>query len=148
MGAFKLYSEILDDFDKAPTRAEKVAVLQKHDHYFLREFFIIALNPEIKIDVEIPEYRPSIEPAGLNHTYLDQEMRRMYLYIVNHPKRPAGLTPDKQSKQLLTTLESLHKDEAALLVKMLKKNLGYKYLTAKLVAEAYPGIQVGITEEE
>jgi hypothetical protein len=30
---------------------------------------------------------------------------------------------------------------------MLKKNLGVKYLTAKLVAEAYPGIQVGVTEE-
>lgn len=147
MGAFKLYSEILEDFEKAPTRAEKVAVLKKNDHYFLREFFIIALNPGIKIDVQIPEYKPSIEPAGLNHTYLDQEMRRMYLYIVGHPKRPAGLTADKQTKQLSTTLQSLHRDEAELLVKMLKKDLGVKYLTAKLVAEAYPGIQVGVTEE-
>ena len=144
MSSNKLYSEILEDFEKAPTKAEKIAVLQKHNHYALREFFIIAMHPEIKIDVEIPEYTPAIEPAGLNHTYLDQEMRRMYLYIVGHPKRAEGLTPEKQSKQLATTLKSLHKDEASLLVKMLRKNLGVKGLTPKLVAEAFPDIQIGV----
>jgi hypothetical protein len=143
MSSNKLYSEVLEDFEAAETRAEKIAVLQKHDHYALREFFIIAFNPGITIDVNIPTYRDSIEPAGLNHTYLDQEMRRMYLYMSGHPKAPAGLTPEKKTKQLLTTLESLHKDEAALLVKMLKKDLGVKYLTPKLIAEAYPGIEIG-----
>lgn len=144
MSAFKLYSEILEDFEKAPLRADKLAVLRKHDHYFLREFFTIAFHPDIKIDVKIPKYRPSIEPAGLNHTYLDQEMRRMYLYIVGHPKRPAGLTPEKQTRQLLVTLESLHRDEAALLIKMLNKDLDVKFLTAKLIKEAMPGINFGI----
>jgi hypothetical protein len=144
MSSNKLYSEILEDFEKAPTKAEKIAVLQKHNHYALREFFIIAMHPEIKIDVEIPEYTPAIEPAGLNHTYLDQEMRRMYLYIVGHPKRVVGLLPEKQTKQLATTLKSLHKDEAALLVKMLRKNLGVKGLTPKLLAEAFPGIEIGV----
>jgi len=144
MGAFKLYSEILEDFEEAPTRTEKMAVLRKHDHFFFREFLTIAFHPEIKIDVEIPEYRPSIEPAGLNHTYLDQEMKKMYIYMVGHPKRPAGLTPEKQSRQLLVTLESLHRDEAALLVKMLKKNLDVKFLTPKLIQEALPGINLGV----
>lgn len=143
MGAFKLFSEILDEFDKVPTRNEKLAVLRKYDSHFLREFFTIAFHPDIKIDVKIPEYRPSIEPAGLNHTYLDQEMRKMYLYLVGHPKRPAGLTPEKQTRQLLVTLESLHKDEADLLVRMLKKDLDIKFLTAKLIKEAMPGIDIG-----
>jgi hypothetical protein len=144
MSSSKLYSEILEDFDKAPTKQEKIDVLRKNDHAFFREVFVIAMNPGIKIDVNIPEYKPAIEPAGLNHTYLDQEMRRMYLYIVGHPKRPAGLTPEKQTKQLLVTLSALHKDEATLLVKMLQKNLGVKFLTPKLVAEALPGIELGI----
>lgn len=144
MSSSKLYSEILQDFEKAPTKQDKIDVLRKHDHYFFREMFVIAMHPGIKIDVNIPEYRPAVEPAGLNHTYLDQEMRRMYLYIVNHPKRPAGLTPEKQTKQLLVTLSALHKDEAELLVKMLKKDLGVKFLTPKLVAEALPGIELGL----
>ena len=144
MSSNKLYSEILEDFEKATTKAEKIAILRKHNHYAFREFFIIAMHPEIKIDVEIPEYTPAIEPAGLNHTYLDQEMRRMYLYIIGHPKRPSGLTADKQTKQLATTLKSLHKDEASLLVNMLKKNLGVKGLTPKLVVEAFPGIEIGV----
>ena len=144
MSSSKLYSEILEDFEKAPTKQDKIDVLRKHDHYFFRELFVIAMHPGIKIDVNIPEYKPAVEPAGLNHTYLDQEMRRMYLYIVGHPKRPPGLTPEKQTKQLLVTLSALHKDEAALLVKMLQKNLGVKFLTPKLVAEALPGIELGI----
>ena len=144
MSSSKLYSEILEDFEKAPTKQEKIDVLRKNDHYFFREMFIIAMHPGIQIDVNIPEYKPAAEPAGLNHTYLDQEMRRMYLYIVGHPKRPAGLTPEKATKQLLVTLSALHKDEAALLVKMLQKNLGVKFLTPKLVAEALPGIELGL----
>lgn len=143
MSSNKLYSEILEDFEKAPTKQDKIDVLRKNDHHFLREFFIIAMHPGIQIDVNIPEYKPSTDPAGLNHTYLDQEMRKMYLYMVGHPKRPAGLTPEKATKQLLVTLSALHKDEAALLVKMLQKNLGVKFLTPKLVQEALPGIDLG-----
>ena len=143
MSSSKLYSEILEDFEKAQTKQEKIDVLRKNDHHFLREFFTIAMHPGIKIDVNIPEYKPSIDPAGLNHTYLDQEMRKMYLYMVGHPKRPVGLTPEKQTKQLLVTLSALHKDEAALLVKMLQKNLGVKFLTPKLVQEAFPGLDLG-----
>jgi hypothetical protein len=41
---------------------------------------------------------------------------------------------------LVVILESLHKDEAALLVKLLKKNLGIKHLNLNLVIEAFPGI--------
>lgn len=144
MSSNKLYSEILEDFEKAQTKQEKIDVLRKNDHYFLREFFTIAMHPGIKIDVSIPEYKPSEDPAGLNHTYLDQEMRKMYLYMVGHPKRPVGLTPEKATKQLLVTLCALHKDEASLLVKMLQKNLGVKFLTPKLVAEALPGIELGL----
>jgi hypothetical protein len=44
------------------------------------------------------------------------------------------------SSLLVVLLESLHKDEAGLLVNLFKKDLGVKYLTKQVVMEAFPGI--------
>ena len=140
MAADKLYSEIFEDFDKAKNKQERLAVLRKYDHPRFREFLNYAFNPHVKFDVEIPSYRPAIEPAGLNSTYLSTEVTKMYRFIVGHPQRPEGLS-DLKKKQLLTViLESLRKDEAELMCKLIKKDLGVKYLTMNLVLEAFPGM--------
>lgn len=140
MSAFKLYSEILDEFNQATTKNDRINVLRKYDHPRWRSFLQAAFHPGIEFDSPIPNYRPSVEPAGLNFAYLDSEMTKMYRFVKNHPSRPAGLTPEKQKSLLVVVLESLHKDEADLLVKMMKKDLGVKYLTANLVSEAFPGL--------
>jgi len=140
MSSDRLYSEIFEEFQKAETKEARLNVLKKYDHPRFREFLIYAFNPSIKFDAEIPKYRPAQEPAGLNFTYLISEVPKLYRFIVNHPKRPAGLTAEKQKQLLLVILESLHKDEAELLVKLIQKKLDIKYLTLNLVKEAYPGI--------
>lgn len=142
MSAFKLYSEILEDFGNAETKNERVAILKKNETKHFKTFLTLVLNPKYEFDVEVPNYRPAIEPAGLNFTYLDQEMKRMYLYIKNHPARPAGLSTKKQYDQLFVTLESLHKDEAELLANLLKRKVKVKNLTPKFVKEVYPDIDV------
>lgn len=136
----KLFFEILDEFQKAETKAERIAVLKKYDDPRFRTFLVYALEPTIQFDVEIPNYRPAVEPAGLNFTYLDSEMPKAYRFIKDHQNRPVGLTQEKQRSLLVVILESLHKDEAELFVKMIKKDLGIKHLTKKLVQEAYPGM--------
>lgn len=134
-----LYSEIFAEFNKATTKAERLAVLRKYDHPRFREFLKYAFNPNVKFDVEVPRYRPAVEPAGLNFTYLSSEVTKFYRFIVGHPKRPAGLTPQKQKQLLLVVLESLHKDEAEILVRLIKGDIDIKYLTLNLLSEAYPG---------
>lgn len=137
-----LYSEILDLFDRAPTRKEKIAVLQKYGSDSFQEFLFASLHPEIKFDVEIPNYRPAIEPAGLNYTYLHNEMKKIYRFIANHPKRSSNLSAQKQKQLLVVILESLHKDEAELFIRMLRKDLNVKYLTAQIVREAFPNLNL------
>lgn len=134
-----LYSEIFAEFNKATTKAERLAVLRKYDHPRFREFLKYALDTNVKFDVVIPKYRPSPEPAGLNFTYLSSEVTKFYRFITGHPKRPAGLTPLKQKQLLVVILESLHKDEAEILVNLIKGDIGVKYLTLNLVSEAYSG---------
>lgn len=140
MSAEKLYSEIIDEFKKATTKQERLAVLKKYDHPRFRTFLQAAYHPGIVFDVEVPKYRPAQEPAGLNFTYLDIEMQKLYRFVKNHPARPKELSKEKQKQLLLVTLESLHKDEAELLVKTINKNIEVKYLTPSLINEVYPGL--------
>ncbi len=140
MSSEKLYSEILDEFQKAETRQDRIAVLKKYDHPRFREFLVAAFNPYIQFDIEPPPYRPAPEPAGLNYTYLDSEMNKMYRFIKNHPAKPQGLTQEKQKSILVVVLESLHKDEAELLCKVFRKKLEVKFLTPNLINEAFPNL--------
>ena len=141
MSSEKLYTEILEDFEKATNKNERIAVLRKYDHPRFRQFLVYALDDAIKFDVELPEkYRPATEPAGLNHAYLDTEVLKLYRFIKEHPKKPVNFTGKKQTQMFLVILEALHKDEAALLLRLVKKDLGVKFLTRKLVEEAFPGL--------
>ena len=141
MGSNKLISEIFEDFQNAGTKDEKINILRKWDHPRMRLFFQYLYSPRIIFDVAIPEYKPALEPAGLNYTYMDSEIMKLYRFIKNHPKR-TNVEPKKLTNLLATVLESLHKDEADILVKLLKKDLGIKYLTPKIVSEAYQGIDL------
>jgi hypothetical protein len=120
MRAEKLYSEIFEDFDKCTTRDERVNLLRKYGDHRFKNFLFFALSPVVVFDVEVPNYRPAVEPAGLNYAYLDSEIGKLYRFIKGHPKRPVELTHDKQKQLLVVILESLHKDEAELLVKLIK----------------------------
>jgi hypothetical protein len=138
----KLYSEIFADFDKAETRADKIAVLRKYDHPRFREFLYYVFSDDIKFDVEIPSYKPALEPEGMNMSNIHLEVPKLYRFITNHPKRTPGLFGVKQRNLFTGILESVHKTEAELLVKMVKKDLGIKYLTKQIVKEAFPGINI------
>lgn len=142
MSSDKLYSEIFEEFEKAESRADKINVLRKNDHPRFRDFLVAAFNPVFQFEVEVPKYRPAPEPAGLNFTYLDIEVPKLYRFIKGHPKKSSNISPEKQKSLLTVVLESLHKDEADLLVRCIKKDLNIKFLTPKLIKEAFPNINL------
>jgi len=142
MSSDTLYSEILEKFNKAQTREERVGVLQKYGDARFQDFLLLAYHPDIQFDIEPPPYRPAPEPAGLNWAYLESEISKMYRFIKNHPAKPVGLSTDKQRQLLLVILESVHKDEAELIVKMFKKDLGVKFLTRKIIKQAFPNLNL------
>jgi hypothetical protein len=139
-----LFSEILELFSKAETRKMKLEVLKKNGDDAFKQFLFIAFHRNIKFDIEPPPYRPSTEPAGLNYAYLRIEMRKIYRFITNHPEKSPELTADKQRQLLVVILESLHKDEAELLVKLFKKDLGVRYLTPTMINDAFPELNIPV----
>jgi hypothetical protein len=143
MSSEKLYSEILEEFTAVPTKAEKIDVLRRNDDPRFRFFLELALNPNVEWDIQLPyKYRPAVEPAGLNYAYLDTEMPKMYRFMKNHPNRPKEFTAEKTTPQLQVILEALHKDEAAILADLIRNKFKVKGLTAALVREAFPDINL------
>ena len=134
----RLYSEIFSEIEAAESKQDKQAVLKKYWHPAMKMFLEYAFNPAVKFDVVPPKtYRPATEPIGMNHTYLEMEVPKLYRFIEGHPQRPAGLTPEKQTKLLTVVLEALHPDESELLLKLIKKNLGVKGLTVKFIQDTF-----------
>ena len=140
MNSNLMYHEVFALFEKAEKRAEKINVLRTHGDRNFMEFLLAAFDKTIEFDVEIPTYKPSIDPAGLNMLYLHNEVPKMYLYIKNHPRRPAGFEGKKQMNKLASILEALHAEEADLMVRCIQKDLRIPFLTPKLINEAFPGI--------
>lgn len=138
-----MYHEIFDLFEKTEKRADKIEVLRKNGDNNFKLFLMYAFNPAVIFDVQIPEYKPSVDPAGLNVLYLHNEVNKMYRFIGNHPKKPANFSGTKQTAMLASILEALHKDEATLFVQCIKKDLRIPFLTPKLIREAFPGIDLG-----
>jgi len=131
-----LFSEIFEQIELAVTKEERIAILQKNKSDSLIEFFRLLYDTNIEFDVEIPKYKPAIEPAGLNFTYLHTEVKKLYRYVKGDPRADV-LTQKKKQDLLAVTLESLHKDEAELLVGLVNKDIGVRHLNEKLVKEAY-----------
>jgi hypothetical protein len=137
-----LFSEIIEEFDKQKNREARLTVLRKYgQNVWFKEFLNYAFNPKIHFDIaQIPDYKPAVEPAGVCYANLSNEMRRLYIFISGHPKRTAKLDARKEARILNALLGSIHKEEAALLVKCFKKDLEVRYLTPSLVKEAFPDL--------
>jgi len=136
----KIFSEIFEEFQEAKTKNERINILRKYDHPRFREFLFYALSKKIQFDIEAPNYRPAPEPAGLNYAYLDLETEKLYRFIKGHPRKPQGLTNEKQKQLLVVVLESLYKDEAEILFKVINKKFEIPFLTQSLVNEAFPNL--------
>jgi hypothetical protein len=130
MSAEKLYSEVFEEFGNAKTKAERIAVLQKNDSKSFRTFLVSAFNPAVQFDAPLPM------------TYLDMEMPKLYRFIKGHPQRDPNLTDSKKTELVRVILESLHKDEARLMVSLLEKKVEVRYLTVNLIKEAFPDISL------
>lgn len=133
--------EILDDFVKAPSRAEKIAVLQNNSSFVLKSVLQGAYHPNIKFVIQKkPTYTVSDSPPGLGYSNLDTELKRVYLFVENNPRVDPNLTMQRREQILIQILEALEAREADVFMNMLLKDLRVKGLTPKIIEEAFPGL--------
>lgn len=136
-------SEVLQKVSNAKTKAAKVKLLREHNTPALRSVLIINYDESVisLLPVGDVPYEVNDAPAGTEHTKLEHEYRKLYLFF------KGGSNSIKQSKRedlFIQMLEGLHKSEATLLILSKDKDLQKKYkVTKAVVTESFPEIQWG-----
>ncbi len=131
--------EIIEKASAAKTKAEKIKILQEHQNNWalkdvLRGTFddsVQWLLPEGK-----PPYKVNEAPVGTEHTWLKQEVKRMFHFLKGGNPQVSQM---KRDTMVIQMLEGLCAEEAQLLLWVKDKELNkhYKGLTANLVKEAF-----------
>lgn len=138
-----LISEVLQKVSNAKTKAQKIKLLQEFNTPALRTILIVNYDESVisLLPAGNVPYRPNDAPAGTEHTVLEHEYRKLYLFF------KGGSSSLKQSKRedlFIQMLEGLQETEAEVLVAAKDKVLHKKYkITRACVEGAFPSIKWG-----
>ena len=134
------FHEILTKVNNAKDKPKKLEVLQKYDTNELRMFLKGAFDDKLEwlLPEGSPPYTPNEAPVGTEHTWLKQEVKRMFHFLKGGNPQ---LSQMKRDNMFIQMLEGLSEEEAKLLVwaKDNELNKHYKGLTANLIKEAFVG---------
>ena len=137
-----LISEVLQKAHSAKTKAQKVKILQDNNTNALRS--ILIANFDESIQSLLPEgtvpYEKNDAPVGTEHTVLEQEYRKLYLFF----KGGSTIKQSQRENLFIQMLEGLSVEEAELLILVKDKALNKKYrVTRACVETAFPSIDWG-----
>ena len=133
-----LMSEIATKINNAKDKPRKLKVLKDHDSVALRQVLKGAFDP--KIEWLLPQgdvpYEVNDAPVGTEHTVLQQEAKRLYLFTKGGDNT---LSNNKRETLFIQMLEGLSAEEAEFLVTVVNKKVNNKYkgFTGNLVKEAF-----------
>lgn len=137
-----LVSELFDLIEKEKSKEKKLELLLKYNNDVVRT--ILRLNYDYNLKFNLPEGEPPFKketdkPIGYHQTTLQQELRRMYIWVNNTDQSLSNL---KKESLFINMLEGLHYTEAEIicLVKDRKLETKYPSLTYDLINESYPGL--------
>ena len=133
-----MISEIINKAAELKTHEEKVAWLRKHDSGPLRNILIAAYD-KTKVKFLIPNTEPPYSPsqAHENQGALYREARKLKYFVEGFGGE--AIAKVKREHLFIEMLETVHRDDAKILVDMIKQK-GYKGLTAKAINEAFGNI--------
>jgi len=139
----QMISEIINKTCELKTRDEKVTYLKSNDSTALREV-LVAMYDKKKVKFLVPSTPPifNASTAVENHGALYKEARKLKYLADGFGGE--NLTKTKREQIFIQILETVHREDAKLLVDMIAQK-GYKGLTIKLINEAFGNI---ITNEE
>ena len=137
-GVPPLFSEIATKINNAKDKPRKLKILQEHDSVALRQVLKGAFDPKIEWllpDGDVP-YTANDAPIGTEHTLLQQEAKRLYLFTKGGDN---AISNTKRETLFIQMLEGLSAEEAAFLVTVVNKKVNneYKGFTANLVKDAF-----------
>ena len=134
--------EVLDEFELAENKKDRMSVIEKNLSKTLVEVFELTYHPNYQwLIKEMPDnYRiPNDVLPGLTSAQLSNQIRKMYMFRKGD-EMAEKLTPQKRNELLLQILESLEPREAEVIIGIFQKDLGVKGLNYKFIKEAFPNL--------
>ena len=132
--------EILDEVNKASSKAERIRLLQQYNLRPLRNILALAFDKNIVL--ELPDGAPPFkrderEPVGMSSASLYTESRRLARCAIGDP-----LTKQRKEMVFVQILEGIHWQEADLVIAAKDKQLEklYKNITREIVRKAFPNL--------
>ena len=127
---------ILGEVAKAKNKDGKKAVLVRYDNGALREILKYAFHPDIKflLPTGNPPYKSVVDETD-NPTYLYGLVRKLYLFVEGGNP---NLKTNRREYLFIEMLESIHPDEAELLLQVKDKKIKCRGLTYNLIKETFP----------
>lgn len=132
--------EIFDLLRKANTKKKKVEVLQQYNIMPMRDILQGTFDDRIQWNLPkgTPPYTPASEEAPPPATLLREHLK--FKYFVKGLRESEGLPAVKRERLFIDMLESIHPNEAKILLDMINKKSPVKGLTINTVREAYPDL--------
>lgn len=134
-----LLNTLFDKIENAKSYDERKEILNTFTNPRLVEILGHHFNKRdwfLKDEADIPQYNPAKEAEGYAPSTLLHEVRRFYIFKDDFVKVPN----DRKGAILANMLESMHAEEAQLLLSILLGTLKVKGLTKKLVSDVFPNI--------
>ena len=133
-----LFSEIATKINNAKDKPRKLKILKEHDSVPLRQVLKGAFHPDIEWLLppgDVP-YTANDAPVGTEHTLLQQEAKRLYLFTKGGDNT---ISNTKRETLFIQMLEGLCAEEAEFLIAVVNKKVNNKYkgFTANLVKDAF-----------
>jgi hypothetical protein len=136
-------NEILDLVHEQETEEDKIKMLQQYKNDALKTLLIWNFDESIISLLpsgEVP-YQPNESPLGVDHSSLRRDYKNLYNFVKGGND---SLSKIRREAIFIQILESLHPNEAEVLILVKDKNLEDKYdISFDIVQKAYPDIVWG-----
>ena len=138
----KAIYEVFDEFELAKTKAARMKVIESNLSHVLTQVLELTFHPQYQWVVkELPDnYKvPTDMLPGITHDSLNSQLRRLYMFLENHPTAQA-LSERRRNELLVQMLESIEPREAEVILGIFQKDQHVKGLTYAFVKEAFPNM--------
>lgn len=136
-------NEILDLIHEQETEEDKIKMLQQYKNDALKTLLIWNFDESIISLLpsgEVP-YQPNESPLGVDHSSLRRDYKNLYNFVKGGND---SLSKIRRETIFIQILESLHPNEAEVLILVKDKKLEDKYdISFDIVQKAYPDIVWG-----
>jgi len=133
----KLPHLVMEDFTKAKSKAEKIAVLRSNESWALKDILKGSLDPKVKW--HLPEGAPPYQPSSHSEPMASilRENTKFRYFVKNNN---INISQVKREQIFIGILEAVHPKDAELVISMINKKPPVKGLTFKIAQEAFPDL--------